>query len=579
MRYILFLLSMMVSAFSISQDAGFVLRKKIVTSSTNKMNVWDSVPVDVSVSFATSSLRFEKDLPPRINQSTELTVSAWKGERVHTQLLVWSKQNIDRIRVFTGDLKDKHGNYISKKNITTGFVQYVITDEFKGGCGYRTSTNFDSSMAADIINTKIAAVDLNENTVQPIWLSIKVPADATAGLYTGNITVEAEKKYDLKFSLNVVNRTLSSPAQWKYQLDLWQHPAAIARVHNASLWSEKHFSLMAKYYTMLAEAGQKNITVSIVNEPWGHQTYDDYPSLVKWTKKKNGEWSYDYSLFDKYVSFVMSCGIKNRINCYSMVPWKIAFKYYDEALGKDTVFTEGIQTSAYNEFWSAMLKDFTKHLKEKKWFKITAIAMDERPLPAMQSVIALLKSIDKDWKIALAGNYHPEIESDIDDYCVASRWQFPEEVLLRREGEGKLSTWYTCCTEEYPNGFTFSPPDEHVWLGWYTAATKMDGYLRWAFNSWPKDPLLDSRFTAWPAGDTYQVYPGPLSSIRFEKLIEGIQDYEKIQILRDEYRKKNDVNNRNELEAALKGFDLKKLSITSAEKMVSDVKNLLNRSN
>ena len=35
-----------------------------------------------------------------------------------------------------------------------------------------------------------------------------------------------------------------------------------------------------------------------------------------------------------------------------------------------------------------------------------------------------------------------------------------------------------------------------------------------------------------PAGDTFLVYPGGNSSIRFEKLREGIVDYEKVRILR-----------------------------------------------
>jgi hypothetical protein len=341
------------------------------------------------------------------------------------------------------------------------------------------------------------------------------------------------------------------------------------------LWSDAHFAAMKKYYTMLANAGQKTITASIVNEPWGHQTYDDYPSLIKWTKKKNGTWSYDYSLFDKYISFVMSCGIKGRINCYSMVPWKIAFSYYDEALQKDTVVTDAIGTPGYNAFWSSMLVDFTKHLKEKKWFAITSIAMDERPMEAMQAVIALLKKIDTDWKIALAGNYHPEIENDVYNYCIASALKFPDDVLKKREEQGKISTWYTCCTENFPNGFTFSPPDEHVWMGWYTAAKNMDGYLRWAYNSWTKDPLTDSRYTAWPAGDTYQVYPGPLSSIRFEKMIEGIQDFEKIGMLRNEYKRKNQTEKLDKLETALKEFEIKNLATETAGDIIKKYKNLL----
>ena len=48
------------------------------------------------------------------------------------------------------------------------------------------------------------------------------------------------------------------------------------------------------------------------------------------------------------------------------------------------------------------------------------------------------------------------------------------------------------------------------------------------------DPLRDSRFRTWAAGDTYSIYPGPRSSIRFERLVEGLQDCEKIHILREE---------------------------------------------
>ncbi|MFT3674486.1 MAG: DUF6067 family protein [Chitinophagaceae bacterium] len=538
---------------------------------------WKTIPAGLHVSFASGSTRYAREVVPQINQLSRWTTTAWKREKIHTQLLIWGKEERKKIKIITADLKDNRGNKISHNAISTGFVQYVMTDEFKGGCGYRKPWDFDSSMVADRINTDISSVSLAANTVQPVWLSIKVPADAVAGQYTGTVTIEAGKKYTLTISLHVIDRTLPPASEWKYQLDLWQHPAAIARVHQLELWSDAHFESMRKYYTMLAGAGQKNITVSIVNEPWGHQTYDDYPSLIKWTKKKNGTWIYDYSLFDKYVSFVMSCGIKSRINCYSMIPWKIAFTYYDEALGKESVFTEAVGTAAYEEFWSVMLTDFTRHLKEKNWFNITAIAMDERPMEAMQAVIALLKKIDKDWKITLAGNFHPEIENDIDDYCIASRWLFPEDVLAKRKREGKISTWYTCCTEPYPNGFSFSPPDEHVWMGWYTAATQMDGYLRWAFNSWPKDPLNDSRFTAWPGGDTYQVYPGPLSSIRFEKMIEGIQDYEKIQLLRNEYKTTQQTGKLNELETALKSFEINKLSTISAEATVAAVKHIINQ--
>lgn len=573
------LLLMVVAHFSINslaQDVSLDLQKPLKLSAAERNARWSKLQASTVVGFGSGSVRYQRDIPPAIAPENVWAASAWKNEKVHTQIVLYAKRNLENVTVVAGDLKDQTGNVIKSKNISVGFVQYVMTDEFRNGCGYRASKDFDSSLAADIINTGIQSTSVQKNTTQPVWLSVSVPEGAVAGKYKGVITVKADKEYKLQVALTVVDKALPSPKDWVFRLDYWQHPAAVARVHKVMLWSDAHFDLMRKYYTMLANAGQKIITASIVDEPWGHQTYDDYPGLIKWTKKSNGAWEYDYSLFDKYVDFVMSCGIGGQINCYSMVPWKIAFAYYDEALQKDTIFTGEIGTPEYNEFWRTMLTDFTVHLKEKGWFGITTIAMDERPMKAMRSVIDLLRTIDPDWKISLAGDYHPEIEKDIYDYCIASKWVFPDSILEERKQQGKASTWYVCCTEKYPNMFTFSPPDEAVWAGWYTAAINTDGFLRWAYNSWTKSPLTDSRFTAWPAGDTYQVYPGPLSSIRFEKLIEGIQDFEKINLLRRQYKEKNETAKLNRLEAALQTFKIEKLAKESAQQMVDRYKKLLN---
>jgi hypothetical protein len=84
-----------------------------------------------------------------------------------------------------------------------------------------------------------------------------------------------------------------------------------------------------------------------------------------------------------------------------------------------------------------------------------------------------------------------------------------------------------------PNNFVFSPPVEGRWQGWYSAAHGYSGFLRWAYDAWPADPMRDARHELWPAGDCYVIYPGGNSCIRFEKLREGIVDYEKIRILRE----------------------------------------------
>jgi hypothetical protein len=89
-----------------------------------------------------------------------------------------------------------------------------------------------------------------------------------------------------------------------------------------------------------------------------------------------------------------------------------------------------------------------------------------------------------------------------------------------------------CCNPAKPNNFVFSPPIEGRWISWYTAACGYDGFLRWAYDAWPADPSRDARHRLWPAGDCFLVYPGAQSSLRYEKLREGIVDFEKIRILK-----------------------------------------------
>jgi hypothetical protein len=179
--------------------------------------------------------------------------------------------------------------------------------------------------------------------------------------------------------------------------------------------------------------------------------------------------------------------------------------------------------------------------------------------------------------VALAGDYHPEVERDIFDYCLNIGQTFPAPVLSERKKLGMPGTYYTACGTAHPNGFTYSYPAENVWISWYAASAGFTGYLRWAYNNWVKEPLIDSRFRTWPAGDLYQIYPGPRTSIRFEKFIEGIQDFEKIRILRDQFSREGKTENARELNNILSVFTIEKLGSIPTADMVSKAKESLNK--
>jgi hypothetical protein len=103
-----------------------------------------------------------------------------------------------------------------------------------------------------------------------------------------------------------------------------------------------------------------------------------------------------------------------------------------------------------------------------------------------------------------------------------------------RRGKDFYTTFYICCCPSYPNTFSTSQPYESELLGWYNVAHDYDGMLRWAYNSWAADPQYDSRYGHWMSGDTYFVYPFNRSSVRFERLIDGIEAAEMVRQLRKE---------------------------------------------
>ncbi len=538
---------------------------------------WSKIRKDITVSFADDNIRYPKEKAFEGPRQTKWTATAWKGEKVHNQIIVSTKKNIESLKVEVSDLKNNNGDIINAGNISTGFVRYVMTDEFGRGCDTRKTTDYDSSLVEDPIDIA-DSLSMDARTVRPVWLTIRVPQIVKNGTYKGTVTVLTPEKHELKISVNVLDHVLPPASEWKYDLDLWQSAAAIAKVHDVGLWSEEHFRLMVPYFSMLAQAGQKAITANIIDQPWGKgHVYHDDPSLIYWTRRKDGSWSYDYKIFDRYISTLMGAGIDQRLNCYTMVTWDLSFIYFDEALGRmDTVINAKPGSQAYTDFWTPMITDFTTHLKSKGWFGRTAITMDERDLESMKAVIYLLREVDRDWKVALAGDYHPEVEKDIYDYCINIGQVFPAPVLNERKLAGKPSTYYTACGTDRPNGFTYSEPAENVWISWYAAAEGFTGYLRWAYNNWNREPLLDSRFRTWPGGDLYQIYPGPRSSVRFEKFIEGIQDFEKIRILREQFTRENNTTGLKDLNSLLAPFTLAALKGKPAAGMVTAAKKKLN---
>ncbi|WP_255498621.1 glycoside hydrolase domain-containing protein [Dysgonomonas sp. ZJ709] len=516
---------------------------------SDTLSDWSQSLPGLNASFVSIDTKYPKSVMPQPEKNQSCKLTGWKGEKLSGQLLLWSAKNIQQVECEFGDFKSSDGTVLS--NIAQArFVRYVMTDIFEPGCGYRKPEDFPASLTADMLDN-LECFNIDAKTARPVWLTVSIPQSAKAGIYTGKLKVYArdQKTQEFEISLEVQDRTLPTPSEWAYHLDLWQHPSAVARVQNLKVWSDEHFEALKPLMKMLADAGQKVITANINKEPWNNQCFDPYADMITWTKNADGTWSYDYTIFDRWVQMMMDIGINKMINCYSMIPWNNEIHYTDAVSGKVIDVKADPGTKIFVDMWTPFLTDFTKHLKEKKWLEITNIAMDERSPESMKATVELLQKVSPELGISLADNHQSYKKYPfIKDMCVAAGAKVDSADITMRREKGLITTYYVCCSDKFPNVFTCSDPAEAVYASWYAIAADYDGFLRWAYNSWVENPLTDSRFRTWPGGDTYIVYPDARSSIRFERLIEGIQDFEKIRMLRQDLEKANTTESLSKLD-------------------------------
>ena len=163
--------------------------------------------------------------------------------------------------------------------------------------------------------------------------------------------------------------------------------------------------------------------------------------------------------------------------------------------------------------------------------------MDERAPEDVKRIADFVQAHAPGMKIALAGNRKPSefVGITIDSYCQYLGHMTDDFLaeVAERQTKGFVTTYYVCCGPARPNTFLSSPPAENFWIGVYPGMVGLDGFLRWAWNSWPEEPFYDGSFRGWRAGDTYFAYPGGVPSYRFLEMRNGIATAEKIRILKE----------------------------------------------
>lgn len=519
------------------------------------LNTW--VPTG---DFDTSSLikvpRFLDALSGNVTDR-QLELSAVRNEQVSAQLAVASTDDISKLEAAISDLENEDGDKISPDHVQIRYADYVPVEEKSdktGGslvedvAGRAVSGDGDQDVVADPL-LEVPEIDVPDHEAQPIWFTFDIPKSAHPGDYQGEITVKSKNDdaitYDLDLSVDDVE--IPDPEDYTFNLDVWMNPNAIAEAYDEEPWeSEAYWDMVGKYMKDLAESGQSAITTTIMQNPWlvswndwEPQTATGYDTMVDW-KYDGGNWDFDYSKFDRYVQTGLDAGMGPDINAYSLLTFRgdQRITYLDEETGKTVTKVTDAGSELWTEAWTAFLNDFSGHLKEKGWMDQTYLSFDERPADLMSQVLDLIEENAPEFldKTQVAGTDDVSPFAQRLSLGLDSLNRVSDDWIKKRKAEGKETTYYAWAGDNHPNSLSYSPAVESRMMPWISADRGLDGLLHWAYNNWPED-VFHHPVYAFSQGDEYFIYPGedgPMSSIRWELIKEGVEDYELFQMAKEE---------------------------------------------
>jgi glycosyl hydrolase family 123 len=142
----------------------------------------------------------------------------------------------------------------------------------------------------DILNQ--APQDLGD--IHPIWVTVAVPADARAGMYTGQLTVGDVR---LPVELTVSPYRLPPPREWVAHAGIDSSPEIVAHRYKLERWSDAHWKLVEESMQFAQALGNDELLIPIISKKYGQFSYSHDRSWIDYSNLDE----MGFSVVDKYV--------------------------------------------------------------------------------------------------------------------------------------------------------------------------------------------------------------------------------------------------------------------------------------
>lgn len=466
---------------------------------------------------------------------TAAIAHAARGETVDFQFVVRASSALDAVRVKVSPFIHEGGKH-TLQHIDTRFVGYVNVDRptQRPSADQLRKPPFDYP---DVL-LEDEQVALAADTAQPFWISLTIPVDAAPGVYVATAAVIGDDTMKTVVPLKVyvypvtIEKTRLWVTNW-FSMN-WKHMAIAPEPE-----SEEHYALLRRFARNMAEYRQNVALISPL-------------SLADYGVDASGALTFDFSRFDRWVQIFIDEGCIGRIEGGHIGGrvggWESDFGATVHLVRNGKVVSERVNPDSdeARNFYSSFFPALVTHLKEKGWLDIYMQHLADEPtssnFESYKALAALARTYAPELRI-IEATHSKDLTGSIDVWVPQLNY-FHEnfEHYKERQAAGDEIWFYTCVFPqgEYANRFIEQPLIKTRLLHWINFKYGATGYLHWGYNHWTDDDPITHTTRPHngppylPAGDPWIVYPGkngPLASIRFAAMRDGVVDYELLSMI------------------------------------------------
>jgi hypothetical protein len=220
--------------------------------------------------------------------------------------------------------------------------------------------------------------------VAPLWFTVAVPEEAKAGRYRGTVTVSADGLDETKvpLELEVSAWMLADANDFRIRTLAAISPENVAKYYGVEFWSDRHFDLLGQVFRLMADVGSRRVEINLATN--FHGVPGNSQSVVRWIKKEDGGYDYDFSVLEKFLDCVeKSIGSPRplRLNCWGMAAdqrghkgWGKYVTVIDPKTGELSQLEQpAVGAEESIAFWKPVIDGIRQRVSKRGWEELTTM--------------------------------------------------------------------------------------------------------------------------------------------------------------------------------------------------------------